>query len=291
MVRALLVHNDEAGTDPLPRAAIERVLRAAGIDSDYCAHGEDDLSAAIRRPYDLIIAAGGDGTVADVVSEIVETDMPIAILPLGGSNNIANALGVDGEWEELPARWALGNWVRLDRCEADGPWGHKRFVEALGSGVLTDAVEDADDEPDSPEEKRANGRAAFREALADARPFACELDADQWSWSGDCLMVEVMNIHHIGPRLVLAPGAPADDGLFDIIVVEPADRDRLLTWAEAPDETPCPIASRRAARLRMTVEERPFRVDDRSPNENLSGTVDIRIRASWVKILKPQVLR
>jgi diacylglycerol kinase (ATP) len=291
MLRALLVHNEEAGTDPVRRSAIEKVLNAADIYADYCAHGEDDLNAALRQPYDVIIAAGGDGTVADVVSELEDIEVPIAILPLGGSNNIANALDADGEWENLPARWARDRWVRLDRCEADGPWGRRRFVEALGSGVLTDAVEDADDEPDSPEEKRANGRAAFREALAEAQPFACEIKADQWSWSGECLMVEVMNIRHIGPRLVLAPGAPADDGLFDIVLIEPQDRERLLLWAEAPDEAPCPIRSRRAARLRMTVEERPFRVDDRSPNENLSGTVDIRIRASWVKILKPQVPR
>src|SRR5690606_12399774 len=154
------------------------------IEPAYCTHGDDDLSVALRGQFDFVIAAGGDGTVADVVSELQDTEKPIAILPLGGSNNIANALGVDGDWQALPLCWSLGHWTRLDRCEADGPWGRKRFVEAVGVGVLTDAVDDAQDDPETPEEKQANGRAAFREALAAAEPFDCKVETSHWSWQG-----------------------------------------------------------------------------------------------------------
>lgn len=286
-MRALLVHNDNAGTDPEPRAAIEAVLHDTGIETVYCAHGDEDLTAALRTPVDFIIAAGGDGTVADVVSALEQVDCPIAILPLGGSNNIAHALGVDGPWRDLPQRWSLKAWTRLDRCEADGPWGCKRFVEALGSGVLTDAVEEADEEPATAAEKRDNGRSAFRQALAKAEPFHCSIAADEWSWEGEILMVEVMNIGYAGSRLALAHGALAGDGLFDVVIVTPERRGELLRWAERPDDSPCPIPTRQAATLRMTVQGCPFRLDDRSPNEELSGTVDIRLRSRSVKILQP----
>lgn len=287
-MRAMLIHNDNAGTDPEPRAVIEAVLHAAGIETIYCAHGEEDLAAALQTPCDLIIAAGGDGTVADVVSALETVERPIAILPLGGSNNIAHALGVNGDWRELPRRWSLDESVPLDRCEADGPWGCKRFVEALGSGVLTDAVDEAEEEPDTAEEKQANGRAAFRTALEKAEPFHCAIEADGWSWDGDCLMVEVMNIPFVGSRLALAADATPGDGLFDIVLVTGDQRATLLAWAEDPDAAPCPIPTRKAAALTMTVEERPFRLDDRSPNEDLSGTVDIRVRSRAVKILMPR---
>lgn len=287
-MRALLVHNDNAGTDPEPRSAIEAVLHAAGIETIYCAHGEEDLAEFLRTPCDVVIAAGGDGTVADVVSALEDTDRPIAILALGGSNNIGHALGVDGDWRDVPKRWSLDAWTRLDRCEADGPWGCKRFVEALGSGVLTDAVDDAEEEPDTAAEKQANGRAGFSSALAKAQPFHCAIETESWSWSGECLMVEVMNIPFVGSRLALAHGSEPGDGLFDIVLVTTEQRADLLAWAERPDDRPCPIATHKAATLRMTVEGRPFRLDDRSPNENLAGTVDIRIRPSWVKILVPQ---
>ena len=287
-MRALLVHNEDAGTDPVPRIDIEEALRRAGIETDYCAHGDDDLTAALAGDYDLVIAAGGDGTVADVVSALDKTDMPIGILPLGGSNNIANALGVDGDWRTIPASWSQDRWLRLDRCEADGPWGHKRFVEGVGSGVLTDAVDEVDDDPDTPEEKQANGRAAFRTALAKAEPFSCKIETPDWSWEGDCLMVEVLNIQYVGSRLALAAGASPDDGLLDIIRVTPDLRNTLLDWSEAPDASDCPIPPLRSSAVRLTVHERPFRVDDRSPNENLAGCVDIFVRPTWVKVLDPK---
>jgi len=202
---------------------------------------------------------GGDGTVADVVSPLDNVDRPIAILPLGGSNNIAHALGVGGPWRDLPLRWSLEAWTRLDRCEADGPWGCRPFVEALGSGVLTDAVDEADDEPASASEKQANGRAAFRAALAKAEPFHCAVAADEWSWEGESLIVEVMNIGYAGSRLALAHGALPGDGLFDVVIVTPDQRGDLLRWAERPDYGPCPIPTRQAATVRMTVQARPLR--------------------------------
>lgn len=284
-MRALLVHNANAGTDPVPRKTIEAVLHEAGIEAVYCAHNCDDLAKAMRQPVDLVIAAGGDGTVADVVSSIEDTSCPIAILPLGGSNNIAHALGVDGPWRDLPRRWSLDAWTRLDRGEADGPWGCRPFLEALGSGVLTDSFEESDEEPASPAEKRANGRAAFAAALARAEPFHCAVASDDWSWEGDCLMVEAMNIGFVGSRLALAEGAVPDDGLLDVVIITPDQRDDLLRWMERPDDWPCPAPPRKATSVRITVQDRPFRLDDRSPNENLTGTVDVRVRSSWVRIL------
>lgn len=287
MISALLVHNDNAGTDPVPRAEIEAVLRQAGIEPTYCAHGEEDLAQALADPFDLVIAAGGDGTVADVVSALERIDRPIAILPLGGSNNIAQALGVNGDWRILSSRWALDRWTRLDRCEANGPWGRKTFVEALGSGVLTDAVDEAEEDPETPEEKQRNGRAAFRKALRKAEPFDCAIETESWAWRGDCLMVEIMNISFVGSRLALAHGANPGDGLFDIMLVTPDDREQLLAWAERPDDGPSPTQPRRAPWVRLGVRERAFRLDDRSPNENLAGVVEVVIRPDWVKILMP----
>jgi diacylglycerol kinase (ATP) len=287
-MRALLVHNANAGTDPVSRTEIEEVLRSSGIESDYCAHGDDDLSAALYGSFDLVVAAGGDGTIADVVSELQETGTPIGILPLGGSNNIANALDVDLDWRTIPSQWSLTHWMRLDRCEANGPWGRKRFVEAVGVGVLTDAVDDAQDNPETPEEKQANGRAAFRKALADAEPFNCEVETGDWSWQGDCLMVEVMNIPFVGSHLALAKGSVPDDGLLDIVLVTPDQRTSLLSWAENPDASPCPITPQRASAVRLTACERRFRVDDRCPNEQLSGTVEIVVRQNSVRVLTPE---
>lgn len=289
MKRALLVHNDNAGTDPVPRHVIEAYLRRAGYESRYCSHLDEELEAALEGPFDLIVAAGGDGTVADVVSALKDQDVPIGILPLGGANNIAGALGVDGDWRTIPERWSAERWTLLDRCEADGPWGRRRFVEAVGTGVLTDAVDDAEEAPRTAAEKRENGRAAFRAALCRAEPFDCAIETPDRRWQGQCLMVEMLNIPFVGSTLALAPGALAGDGLFDIVVVQPHQRDLLHEWALDPDSAPCPLPVWRATRARLTVHDRPFRLDDRSPDATLSGSVEVRLRRP-VKILQPREL-
>lgn len=85
---ALVVHNIGAGTDPVPRADIEAVLQAAGMRTLYCAHGKGDLDAALALPFDLVVCAGGAGTLAHVASSLGQVERPIGVLPLGGSNNM-----------------------------------------------------------------------------------------------------------------------------------------------------------------------------------------------------------
>lgn len=284
---ALVVHNADAGTEPVPRAEIEAVIRAAGIRTRYCAHGEDDLEGALASSFDLIVCAGGDGTLAHIASSLGNTERPIGVLPLGGSNNIAHALGVEGDWRDLPRQWSLSRWTKLDRCEADGPWGRHGFVEAVGAGSLTQSFEHVDDEPGTPSEKRSNGRKAFRTALENAEPFPCLIEAGDWIWEGVCLMVEIMSIPYAGPRLRLAADGDPADGLFDIVLVRLEDRIEMLGWCEAPDDAPCPIETRRASMVKLSVNDRPLRLDDRSPDDRLSGVVTVRFRPQPVRILVP----
>lgn len=284
---ALIVHNADAGTDPVRREDIEAAIRAAGMHTRYCAHGEDDLEAALASSFDLVVCAGGDGTLAHIASCLGDTERPIGVLPLGGSNNIAHSLGVEGDWRDLPRQWSLSRWTMLDRCEADGPWGRHSFVEAVGAGSLTQSFERVDDEPGTPSEKRSNGRKAFRTALEDAEPFPCRIEAKDWNWEGVALMVEVMSIPYAGPRLRLADDGNPADGLFDVVLVSPEDRIAMLAWCEAPDDAPCPIETRRASLVRLSVNDLPVRLDDRSPNERLSGVVTVRFRPQPVRILVP----
>ncbi len=47
-----------------------------------------------RRGYAAVVAAGGDGTIGAAVSQIAESDLPLGILPLGTSNDVARSLGI-----------------------------------------------------------------------------------------------------------------------------------------------------------------------------------------------------
>ena len=81
------------------------------------------------RAADLIVAVGGDGTVASVAREVAGHDVPLAVLPVGTANNIAFSLGCDGPLDELIDHWPRAvaafarTWAwRADRGENGASW-------------------------------------------------------------------------------------------------------------------------------------------------------------------------
>src|SRR5712675_1904692 len=98
--RATLIHNEKAGDRRHGRAYLVGLLEGAGYDVSYFAVKQSDLAEALGHPAEIIVSAGGDGTVARVVAEARSDGPPIAILPLGTANNIATSLGIGGPIED-----------------------------------------------------------------------------------------------------------------------------------------------------------------------------------------------
>jgi len=67
---------------------------------------EKKWKKALKKPGDIVAVAGGDGTVGKVARRLIGSPTPIAILPLGTANNIANTLDVTGKsLKELIRSW------------------------------------------------------------------------------------------------------------------------------------------------------------------------------------------
>ena len=285
-MKALLVHSPNAGTKPEPIQSLIGQLKQAGFAICYCEHGRDDIRSAMSG-MEMAIAAGGDGTVASLATEIPDRSVPIAILPMGGSNNVARALGIRQSVEAVIAGLNNAREKRLTVGSVTGPFGRKGFLEAVGLGALNQSIELVDESPNTPEEKRENGRAAFRETLRTAKPIACAVDIDGRCFEGPWLLVEILNIGAIGPRLPFAPKADTQDKLLDILLVGETDRDAMMGWAEhfsgpppARLETGC-VVTLRASGLCPRIDDRPIDMPDNA------WTVEIRLDEEPVTILVP----
>src|SRR5204863_388454 len=103
--RAILIHNDKAGDKRHEREALVDLLERAGYSVSYFPAKHCDLGEVLGHPAEIIVSAGGDGTVARVVREARSDGPPIAVLPLGTANNIATSLGIGGSIEDLVAGW------------------------------------------------------------------------------------------------------------------------------------------------------------------------------------------
>src|SRR5205823_7599045 len=137
-VRITLIHNPGAGRQHAGDAAkLRKFLSDAGHEVRYQSAKEDGWKGALKKPAELVVVAGGDGTVAKVTRRMVGRGVPVGVLPSGTANNIARALGLlERPFEELVRGWEKPRRVKLDVGIAAGPWGERYFVESVGAGLF-----------------------------------------------------------------------------------------------------------------------------------------------------------
>src|SRR3954470_21948090 len=144
-VRVTLIHNPGAGKEGMDERALKKLLRRAGHKVRYQSAKEPGWKKALGKRADLIVIAGGDGTVGRVTRRMPGHDVPVALLPTGTANNIARSLGQhERPFEELVRGWENARRLTLDIGVAEGPWGERYFVEGVGAGVFADLLAGSD---------------------------------------------------------------------------------------------------------------------------------------------------
>ena len=188
---------------------------------------------------DLIVAAGGDGTVASAASMVAGTSTPVAILPLGTANNIATSLGIGGEMTELIASWHRARRVPFDLGHARAGSKTWLVVEGVGGGLIPAGIaaaerrhSQAETAAPHPSAEVATAVEAFYAVLEDLEPVRPKISLDGVVFSEDLLLFEILNIRSIGPNLVLSPDASPSDGFFNVVFAGPSHRADLRAYLE-----------------------------------------------------------
>jgi diacylglycerol kinase family enzyme len=122
---------------------IEQQLRQRGLDAHATLvySGEDILasaSKALETGARIVIAGGGDGTVSAVASRLVDTGVPMGVLPLGTLNHFAKDLGVPLEIDRALDVVAHGHVMAVDAAEVNG----RVFINNSSLGLYPDLVRD-----------------------------------------------------------------------------------------------------------------------------------------------------
>jgi diacylglycerol kinase family enzyme len=232
-VRATILYNPNAGNGELSPELVLTAVQAAGMKATLVSTKDKKFVEILAEPTDIVVAAGGDGTVARAIRHLPDRDIPIAILPLGGANNIARTFGIIGPWQMLPAGWSRAKKVSLDVGAARGPWGLHMLIEGIGVGAVARTIESGVDHRD-PKKKMLLGRKTLRKILQKEEPHGLRIWLDGKELSDDALMFEALNIRYTGSSLKLAPRADPGDGLLDVLCVNARDRKTMLKWLETP---------------------------------------------------------
>jgi diacylglycerol kinase family enzyme len=296
MVRVTLFHNPAAGDAPLTADQLTSILSDAGYQVRYQST-KDDLSAALEDVGELAIVAGGDGTVAKVARALADTDIPLAVLPLGTANNIGKALGVFGDIRDLVGSWPGAARRAIDIGVSSGPFGEERFLESVGSGAFAELVRRGRTEVDEAAAivHRETDRALqlMASILREARAEDWQLELDDHDLSGSYLAVEAMNIPFVGPNIPLAGDAEMDDGELDLVLLRDEDRERLLGYVIGRVESASAVMPsldvRRGRRIRMTPPAGwQLRIDDELVELDAGAdtrAVDILLRPGVVHVI------
>ena len=275
-------------------------LAKAGHHATYQSTKKRDYKNALKKPTDLVLAAGGDGTVVKVACRLIDTGIPLSVLPLGTANNLARTLGFVASPEEIIARLEGGKRRAFDIGVARGPWGTRYFFEAVGGGLFADYVRAAKDTGKkirklSKEQEMARHVSLLHQMLHDYPARRWKIDIDGKDISDRYILWEAMNIRSVGPALYLASQAATKDGQLDFVCAREADRSLLMDHLEArlaEKKHKFPLPIRRFRQLRIIWEGPPLHLDDepwpqkkqklKSPSE-----IEITVKPSALVILQP----
>jgi diacylglycerol kinase (ATP) len=233
--RATLLHNPSAG-DARPTADdLKEILAEAGFQVRYRSTAKE-WKKALADASDLVVAAGGDGTVAEVAREMAGRSVPLGLLPSGTANNIARTLGIAGDAREIVALWRDAAPRPFDVGRVRVGTTRATFVESAGGGVFAAAIRrgSRDVEDSSALVGGEIDRAVMlvRDLLDEARPERWQVTLDGRDMSGEYVAVEALNIRFIGPSVPLAPEADPGDGLFDVVLVADEQRRALVDYLD-----------------------------------------------------------
>ena len=212
-------------TNAVDEKRLRDLMRRAGLGDELVATGSagdarTTAADAVSRGYDLVVAAGGDGTVGVIATELLGSDTALGILPLGSVMNVARSLGIPRDLDGAADIIANGVVRAIDVGEARG----RPFFEAgsVGMNAAMFKAAQAFDKGDW----TAIARTIW--VAIRYRPARMSIDLDDGRIRSRALMVTVSNGPYTGAGMTVAPEARLDDGQFDVRVFRRLSKPRLL---------------------------------------------------------------
>src|SRR6266481_6089585 len=181
------------------------------------------VPAAVREGCGTVIAMGGDGTVHLLVNAVIGRDVQVGIIPAGGGNDFATALGISRNVENAVEVIVRGKTRMVDLVRVQNSNGvNAVYLGGGGIGIDTEAL------------RYANGRFAkwpgrlryLASAIAALRGFrgvqveAAFPESDLPHVAKRVLLAAVLNAPALGGGLRLAPDARLDDGMLEVVMIE-----------------------------------------------------------------------
>ncbi|WP_010097410.1 diacylglycerol kinase [Ornithinibacillus scapharcae] len=228
MKRARIIYNPTSGREAFKKelpAVLEKLEKAGYEASAHATTGEGDAVQAARiaveRKYDIVVAAGGDGTINEVINGLAEQEYrpKLGIIPVGTTNDFARALSVPRDSIQKAVDVIIeGQSMLLDIGKVNDQY----FINIAGGGKLTELTYDVPSKL-----KTMLGQLAYYvkgiEMLPSLKPARVKIEYDGNIIEEDIMLFLISNTNSVGGFEKLAPDACLNDGLFDLLILRKAN--------------------------------------------------------------------
>ncbi|CAM4350337.1 diacylglycerol kinase [Weissella hellenica] len=226
MKRARIIYNPTSGREAIRRDLVDilDVYEQAGYETSAFATTPEENSAmneatrAAKAGFDLIIAAGGDGTINEVVNGIapLEQRPMMAVIPAGTTNDYARALHIPREDPLAAARVILkGRAAKMDIGQSNDSY----FINIAAGGSLSELTYSVPSKL-----KSMYGYLAYvvkgAEMLTSIKPMDLHIKYDDGEFKGKSAMFFLALTNSVGGFEQIVPDAKLDDGKFTLLIIK-----------------------------------------------------------------------
>lgn len=199
---------------------IRNILDEKGVEYEYretkCPLDGVNIAKELSQTCDVIVAAGGDGSLNDVLNGALQGSVTkIGTLPFGSGNDVARSLGIFEKTDEELAEMLINpKYTKMDVGMADSRY----FIQFLTFGIVSNII-------NAYSKLEGAGESAYRKALMKtilkqkARRYTIEIPGQE-NISCDIDYLAVQNVEFAGAGLPIHPDADYTDNGMDLIVVK-----------------------------------------------------------------------
>ncbi|MCC3532021.1 MAG: lipid kinase [Microcoleus sp. PH2017_22_RUC_O_B] len=219
MKKALLLVNQHSrkGQKLLSQATVE--LQALGfeliVESTDRARELSDTIRRYQNRVELVIIGGGDGTLNSAIEGLIDTKLPLGILPMGTANDLARTLEIPTDLSAACQVIASGKVRLIDLGWVNG----KHFFNVASLGLIVEITQRL-----TKDVKQRWGVLAYAftawQTIVSARPFRAEIKVNNQSFKVKTIQIAIGNGRYYGGGMTVAEDATIDDRRLDLYSLE-----------------------------------------------------------------------
>lgn len=184
------------------------------VFTEYVGHAAELADEAATKNFDVIIAAGGDGTINEVATKVLKHNIVLGVLPLGSGNGLARFLNIP---KNLRQAIMVINNFKVDQIDT-AEFNNKCFFNLAGMGF--DAHLSSAFSKDKKRGLTGYIKVGFQEVF-NYKPEQYKINIDGQEYERDAFAISIANSSQYGNDVFISPKASVKDGLLDVCIIKP----------------------------------------------------------------------